>query len=94
MNAIVRRLLTMARAVTARLVPQVQALDGRLGDLEQRWGVTNHEVTVVQRTALRRLQDDNIAMSKELLRLRGELDQLHAEVATHRVDRQESAPPR
>jgi hypothetical protein len=81
MNAL-HRLVNLARSLVRRLVPQVDALDHRLGHLEARWGETNHEVTVVHRTALRRLQDDNKAMATELLRLRAEIDQLHGEVAT------------
>jgi hypothetical protein len=85
MNVVLHRLVTFARSVVPRLVPQVEALDHRLSHLEARWGETNHEVTVVHRTALRRLQDDNKAMATELLRLRAEIDQLHGEVATQRA---------
>jgi hypothetical protein len=85
MNAVLRRTLRLARSLAQRLVPQVEALTHRLAQLENRWGETNHEVTVIQRSALRRLQDEHVAMSTELLRLRAEVDQLHGEAAARRA---------
>jgi hypothetical protein len=81
------RLVMLARSALRRLLPQFDALEHRLGHLEARWGETNHEVTVIHRTALRRLQDDNKAMGSELLRLRAEIDQLHGELATMRASK-------